>query len=63
MENDYVTLNYTETIDNDKDHIMVKVQLHGEKESVTINVMIDLGATEDFMDVTMLSSPGDTCSR
>jgi len=29
---------------------MVKIQLYGEKESVTINAMIDLGATEDFID-------------
>jgi len=50
MENHYAALNYTETIDNDKDHIMVKVQVHGEKESVTINYMIDSGATEDFID-------------
>jgi len=50
MENYYAALNYTETLDNDKDHIMVKIQLHGEKESVTINAMIDSGATEDFID-------------
>jgi len=41
MENYYAALNYTETLDNDKDNIMVKIQLHGEKESVTINAMID----------------------
>jgi len=29
---------------------MVKIQLHGEKESVTINAMIEAGATEDFID-------------
>jgi len=50
MENYYTALNYTETLDNDKDHIMVKIQLHGKKESVTINAMIDSGATEDFID-------------
>jgi len=50
MENYYAALNYTEILDNDKDHIMVKIQLHGEKESVTINAMIDSGATEDFID-------------
>jgi len=50
MENYYAALNYTETLDNDKDHIMGKVQLHDEKESVTINAMIDSGATEDFID-------------
>jgi len=45
MENHCAALNYTETLDNDKDHIMVKIQLHGAKESVTINAMIDSGAT------------------
>jgi len=50
MENYYAALNYTETLDNDKDHIMVKIQLHGEKELVTINAMINSGATEDFID-------------
>ena len=29
---------------------MIKVHLHGEKEIVTINVMIDSGATENFID-------------
>jgi len=29
---------------------MVKIQLHGEKESVTINAMLDTGATENFID-------------
>jgi len=50
MENYYAPLNYTDTLENDNDHIMVKIQLHGEKESVTINAMIDSGATEDFID-------------
>jgi len=50
MENYNAALNYTGTLENDNDHILVKIQLHGEKESVTINVMIDSGATEDFID-------------
>jgi len=50
MENYYAPLNYTETLDNDKDYIMVQIQLHCEKASVTINAMIDSGATEDFID-------------
>jgi len=50
MENYYAALNYTETLDNDKDHIMIKIQPDGEKESVSINAMIDSGATEDFID-------------
>jgi len=39
-----------DTLENDDHHIMVKIQLHGDKESVTINAMIDSGATEDFID-------------
>jgi len=50
MENYYTALDYTETFEHDNDDIMVKIQLHGEKESVTINPMIDSGATEDFID-------------
>jgi len=50
MENYCAALNYMETRDNDKDHIMVQIQLHGEKETVTINAMIDSGATEVFID-------------
>jgi len=50
MENYYAALTYTETLEHDNDHIMVKIQLHGEKESVTINVMSDSGAIEDFID-------------
>jgi len=50
MENYYAVLNYTDTLENDNDDIMVKIQLHGGKESVTINAMIDSGATEDFID-------------
>jgi len=58
MENYYAALNYTETLDNDKDYIMVKIQLHGEKESVTINAMIDSGATEDFIDREVCNKHG-----
>jgi len=50
LENYYTALNYTETLQHDNDHIMVKIQLHGVKESVTIHAMIDSGATEDFID-------------
>jgi len=50
MENYYAALNYTDTLEKDNDNIMVKIQLHGERESVTINAMIDSGATEDFID-------------
>ena len=50
IENYYAALNYTETLEYDNDHIMVRLQLHGGEASVTINVMIDSGATEDFID-------------
>jgi len=58
MENYDAALNYTETLDNDKDHIMVKIQLPGEKESVTINAMIASGATEDFIDREVCNKHG-----
>jgi len=37
---------------------MVKRQLHGEKESVTINAMIDSGATEDIIDREVCNKSG-----
>jgi len=37
---------------------MVKIQLHGEKKSVTINAMIDSGATEDFIDQEVCNKHG-----
>ena len=58
MENYYAALNYTDTLENDNDHIMVNIQLHGEKESVTINAMIDSGATEDFIDREVCNKHG-----
>jgi len=58
LENYDVALNYTETLEHDNDHIMVKIQLHGGKESVTINAMIDLGATEDFIDREVCNNHG-----
>ena len=50
LENYYRALNYTETLEHHNDHFLVKIQLHGGKESVTINAMIDSGATEDFIE-------------
>jgi len=50
MRNLYAALNDTETLDNENDHIMVQIRLHGTKRQVTINAMIDSGATEDFID-------------
>src|ERR1700712_1143737 len=58
LENYYAALNDTETLEHDNDHIMVKVQLHGTKESVTINAMIDSGATEDFIDKEVCNKHG-----
>jgi len=58
MENYYAALNYTETLENDNDYIMVKIQLQGEKESVIINAMIDSGATEDFIDREVCNKHG-----
>jgi len=49
MRNLYTALNNTETLDNENDHIMVQIRLHGTKRQVTINAMIDSGATEDFL--------------
>jgi len=37
---------------------MLKIQLHGEKDSVTINAMIDSGATEDFIDREVCNKHG-----
>jgi len=58
MENYYAALNYTETLEHDNDHIMVKIQLYSGKESVTINAMIDSGATEDFIDTEVCNKHG-----
>ena len=58
MENYYAALNYTETLEHENDHIMVKVHLHGERETVTINAMIDSGATEDFIDQEVCNKHG-----
>jgi len=37
---------------------MVKIQLHSGKESVTINAMIDSGATEDFIEREVCNKHG-----
>jgi len=58
MKNYYAALNYTDTLEHDDDPIMVIIQLHGEKESVTINAMIDSGATEDFIDREVCNKHG-----
>jgi len=43
-------LNNTEALNNENDHIMVTIKLHGVTRQITINAMIDSGATEDFID-------------
>jgi len=50
MRNLYAALNNTEALNNENNHIMVAIQLHGTIRQVTINAMIDSGATEDFID-------------
>ena len=48
--NYYTSLINTEILDQEKDHIIVKVQLHGEEETVMMNAIVYSGATEDFID-------------
>jgi len=50
MRNLYAALNNTEALNNENNHIMVAIQLHGTTRQITINAMIDSGATEDFID-------------
>jgi len=50
MRNLYAALNNMETLNNEKDHIMVMIKLHCTTRQITINAMIDWGATEDFID-------------
>ena len=58
MENYYAELNYTEILENDNDHVMIKIHLHGNKNTVTINSMINSGATEDFIDQEVCNKHG-----
>ena len=48
--NYYAVLGNTAHLDNENDHIMIGVKLRGNYREVTINAMIDSGATEDFID-------------
>ena len=50
LRNFYAAPNNTKLWENDKVHVMIKVNLHGKCENVSINAMIDSGATEDFID-------------
>ena len=58
IENHYAAFNCTETLEHENDHIMVKVHLHGEKETVTINTMIDPGVTEDYINQEVCNKHG-----
>ena len=49
MTNLYAALNHTESLNKESDHIMIKVNMHNEDQEITTNVMIDLGATDDFI--------------
>ena len=48
--NYYAVLSNTAHLDNENDHIMIGVKLRGKNREVTINAMIDSGATDDFID-------------
>ena len=50
VRNFYAALNRPKLWENDKDHLMIKVNLHGKNKSVNIHAMINSGATEDFID-------------
>ena len=50
MTNLYAALNHTESLDKVSDHIMIKVNIHNEDQEITTNIMIDSGATDDFID-------------
>ena len=58
LENYYPALNYTATLEHQNDHIMVKVPLHGSRDTVKINAMIDSGVTEDFIDPEVWNKHG-----
>jgi len=55
MRNLYAALNNTEALNNENDHIIVTIRLHGTTRQITINAMIYSGATEDFIDTGFCS--------
>src|SRR5437588_12313020 len=69
IHNFYANLNNTESLDNtdtnehDNDHIMIKLQLQGQKGPVKVNAMIDSGATEDFIDQGLCHKYGIKITR
>ena len=50
VQNFYAELDNMESLERDGDHIMKKVILQEKKRKLSINTMIDSGATEDFID-------------
>ena len=50
IRNLYAALNNTEAFNNENDHIMVTIRLHSTTRQITINAMIDSGATKDSID-------------
>src|SRR5712691_2183643 len=48
--NKYAALNHTELLDNEKDHIMIKICIQTSNGEQDINAMVDSGATENFID-------------
>jgi len=50
IKNVYAALNHTESLENENNHIMVKVKLPRNRQEVFINAMIDSEATEDLID-------------
>ena len=50
VQNFYAKLNNTESLEKDDDHILIIVVLQGKQDNLSINAMIDSGATEDFID-------------
>ena len=57
-ERDTRRLNNIQIHEHENDHIMIKVRLHGKDTTVTINAMIDSGATEDFIDQELCQKHG-----
>src|SRR5207237_7374464 len=40
-----------ESLDNNSDHIMIKIDLHNGKKMTSVNGMLDSGATGEFIDM------------
>ena len=63
MKNLYAVLNHTELLENENDHIMVRITLQGDRKKVTINAMVDSEATEDFIDKAICEKYGIETTR